>query len=238
MPMLHFRHYSDPPRLGLCAATGDNTYIMNSQSTAQPTRKRRSNAKDQLLQATSDILSQRSGIDVSLSEIAEKSGLNSALIKYHFGNKDGLLLALVERDAALSMDLLNKLVAMDVGPAKKVSLHITGLVNTYAKHPYLHRLIHNLMDSKEKSISEAMVEFFVKPLLAAEQKILSEGVESGVFREVDPTLFYYSIVGACDYIFYARHSRKFITGYEELTPALREKYTVFVSEIALRMLEP
>ena len=93
---------------------------MNSQSTAQPTRKRRSNAKDQLLQATSDILSQRSGIDVSLSEIAEKSGLNSALIKYHFGNKDGLLLALVERDAAPSMDLLNKLVAMDVGPAKKL----------------------------------------------------------------------------------------------------------------------
>jgi AcrR family transcriptional regulator len=40
---------------------------------------------------------QRSSIDISLSDIAQKSGANAALVKYHFGNKDGLLLALLAR---------------------------------------------------------------------------------------------------------------------------------------------
>ena len=48
-------------------------------------------------------MSDRHSIDVSLSEIAAHSGLNSALVKYYFGNKNGLLLALVEREAAAAL---------------------------------------------------------------------------------------------------------------------------------------
>ncbi|GAB3378729.1 TetR family transcriptional regulator [Spongiibacter taiwanensis] len=201
-------------------------------------RKRRKNAKEVLLQAASDLLKARHAIDISFSEIAEASGLNSALIKYHFGNKDGLLLALVERDAAKTMATMEQLVAMDISPREKIRLHIAGVINTYAKHPYLNRLIHTLMDSKSSSVSQEMVEFFVKPLMDAETQILKEGVAKGDFREVDPTLFYYSVVGACDYIFYARHSRKLLTGATNLTPAVRDNYIEFVSEMVLKMLDP
>lgn len=201
-------------------------------------RKRRKNAKELLLQAASDLLKARHAIDISFSEIAEASGLNSALIKYHFGNKDGLLLALVERDAAKTMATMEQLVAMDISPKEKIRLHVAGVINTYAKHPYLNRLIHTLMDSKSSSVPQEMVEFFVKPLMDAETQILKEGVATGDFREVDPTLFYYSVVGACDYIFYARHSRKLLTGATNLTPAIRDNYIDFVSEMVLRMLTP
>ena len=37
-------------------------------------------------------------VDVSLSELSKQSGLNSALVKYYFGNKAGLLKALLDRD--------------------------------------------------------------------------------------------------------------------------------------------
>ncbi len=45
-----------------------------------------------LLVAAGDLMIERNSTDISLSDIAEKSGVNSALVKYHFGNKDGLLL--------------------------------------------------------------------------------------------------------------------------------------------------
>ncbi len=208
----------------------------NAKATPSKPRKRRSNAKEQLMQAASEILTQRNAIDISLSEIAEVSGLNSALIKYHFGNKDGLLLALVERDASKTMGLLNQLVEMDISPTQKIRLHIAGVINAYAKHPYLNRLIHTLMDSKSKQVSQEMVDFFVRPLLEAETQILNEGIEKGLFRHVDPMLFYYSVIGACDYIFYARHSRKFVTGAPELTPVIREKYIDFVADMVLKTL--
>lgn len=56
-----------------------------------------------LLVAAGDLMIERNSTEVSLSEIAQKSGVNAALVKYHFGNKDGLLLALLARDAAAEM---------------------------------------------------------------------------------------------------------------------------------------
>jgi len=202
----------------------------------KPTKKKKNNSKDQLLIAASTILTERNAIDISLSDIAEASGLNSALIKYHFGNKEGLLLALVARDAASTLGLLDQLLAMHVSPAQKVRLHVAGVVKTYAKFPYLNRLIHTLMDSKDPIVAEEMVNFFVKPLLESQTKILEEGLQAGIFHKIDPMMFYYSVIGACDYIFYARHSRKIVTGNTELTPELRDKYINFVADTILKTL--
>jgi len=62
---------------------------------------------EKLLVAASELMIERSSIEVSLSDIAQKSGVNAALVKYHFGNKDGLLLALLARDAATEIRRLN-----------------------------------------------------------------------------------------------------------------------------------
>ena len=56
-----------------------------------------------LLVAAGDLMIERNSTEASLSEIAQKSGVNAALVKYHFGNKDALLLALLARDAAAEM---------------------------------------------------------------------------------------------------------------------------------------
>ena len=44
-----------------------------------------------LLVAAGDLMIERNSTDISLSDIAQKSGVNAALVKYHFGNKDGLV---------------------------------------------------------------------------------------------------------------------------------------------------
>jgi len=191
---------------------------------------------DQLLQATSNILVERNTIDVSLSEIAESSGLNSALIKYHFGSKDGLLLALVRRDAATSLEQLDWLVNMSVTPEKKIRLHIAGIINTYTRYPYLNRLIHLLLTNSEEKITQELATFFVKPLVDCQSRILDEGVAQGVFRKVDPMFFYYSIVGACDHIFFGRYSRKYVYGVDEITRNMKDNYVDFMCDLTLRML--
>jgi AcrR family transcriptional regulator len=75
---------------------------------------------DRLIVAASELMIERSSIEISLSDIGHKSGVNAALVKYHFGNKDGLLLALLARDAATEMAQLEYLLAQPITPTAKL----------------------------------------------------------------------------------------------------------------------
>ena len=100
---------------------------------------------EKLLDAASELMIARSSIEISLSDIAQKSGANAALVKYHFGNKDGLLLALLARDAATEVANLEYLLAQPISPTAKLKLHISGIIRAYHRFPYMNRLIHYLL---------------------------------------------------------------------------------------------
>ena len=197
-----------------------------------------SSSSDKLLAAASAILASRNAVDISLSEIAEVSGLNSALIKYYFGGKNGLLVALARRDAGRSIEQLESLLAMDISAIDKMKYHVAGVITTYSRVPYLNRLIHYLIRQGDDKQSALVVDFLIKPLVAAEQSILRQGVAEGVFREVDLLHFYFAVVGACDQFFAGRASMQAVFGYEAPTDQLVEGYIKTVQEMALRFLMP
>src|SRR5262245_33662615 len=98
---------------------------LNTSATSRLPGGKNSTA-EKLLVAASELMIERAAIEVSLSDIAQKSGVNAALVKYHFGNKDGLLLALLARDAATEMSQLEYLLAQKITPTQKLRLHIGG----------------------------------------------------------------------------------------------------------------
>ena len=71
-------------------------------------------ARDLLLQTASDIMREGDIVDISLSELSLRSGLNSALVKYYFGNKAGLMRALLDRDMADIVHAVDALMAKDM----------------------------------------------------------------------------------------------------------------------------
>ena len=210
---------------------------MNSSADKNSAKRRRGrNSAEQLLDAVSRILIQRNSTDVSLSEVAEEAKLNSALIKYHYGNKEGLLLALARRNAEIAMMQLRHLVEMPLPIEQKIRFHVVGVVNAYARYPYLNRLIHELLESKDEEVVRELSNFFITPLVAAEEALLREGVEAGLLRPVEPIHFYYAIVGACDQFFFSRKSLKYSFGIDEITREVREAYAEFVADMAVKVL--
>jgi TetR/AcrR family transcriptional regulator len=209
---------------------------MSVTTSGQPARPRRRNSAEQLLDAACKILTERNSTDLSLSDVAVASNLNSALVKYHFRNKEGLLLALVRRDAQLAMGQVEHLVSMTIPIEQKIRLHVHGAINTYAKYPYLNRLIHDLLDSKDENVVKDLNDFFVIPLVEAEAKLIQEGVDAGIFRKVEPMFFYYAVLGACDHLFYGRRIMKYAFNVDTISPELREQYADFVTAMAIRAL--
>src|SRR6201995_5553721 len=172
---------------------------------------------EKLVIAASELMIERSTIEISLNDIAQKSGVNSALVKYHFGNKDGLLLALLARDAAAEVSSLEYLLAQPITPTAKLKLHIAGIIRAYHRFPYINRLIHYLLHETTTEAADAVSKFFIAPLLDFHRRLLAQGVKAGEFRNVDPVLFYTSLIGACDHLFFGRHAMSRASGVGPVT---------------------
>lgn len=179
---------------------------------------------EKLLGAAGELMIERKSIEVSLSDIAQKSGVNAALVKYHFGNKDGLLLALLARDAATEMTNLAYLMAQPIPPAAKMKLHIAGIIKAYYQFPYMNRLIHYLLHESSAEAADEVSKFFVGPLLDFHRRLLAQGVAAGEFRAVDPVLFYTSLIGACDHLFFGRHAMSRAAGVGPVTDEVCRDY--------------
>ncbi|WP_315775532.1 MULTISPECIES: TetR family transcriptional regulator [unclassified Bradyrhizobium] len=179
---------------------------------------------EKLLDAASELMIQRSSIEISLSDIAQKSGANAALVKYHFGNKDGLLLALLARDAATEVANLDYLLAQPLAPTAKLKLHISGIIRAYHRFPYMNRLIHYLLHESSAEAADEVSKFFVAPLLDFHRRLIEEGVARGEFRAVDPVLFYTSLIGACDHLFFGRHAMSRAIGVGPVTDDVCRQY--------------
>ena len=200
---------------------------------AEALQTRAPSTKDRLIAAAREIMTERNAVEFSLQDVAARSGLNSALVKYHFGNKDGLLLAILERDAETSLKQVEKLLAREMPAKQKLSLHMAGIIETYFRKPYMNRLVHMLVHERGDEAAQQVSRFFVEPLARFQRQILEEGVKSGEFKEVDPGFFYHAVGSACDALFRWHPESRRIWGVATINDAQRRKYADFVVDLVL-----
>lgn len=186
---------------------------------------------EKLLEAASALMIERNSLEVSLSEIARRAEVNSALVKYHFGNKEGLLLALLARDARTEVRHLDTLLAQPIPPGAKLKLHIAGIIKAYRRFPYMNRLIHRLLHASSDEAAAEVSDFFVRPLFEFQRRLLEMGAAAGEFRAVDPVQFYTLLVGACDHLFSGRHAVSRAVGVGAVTDDDCHDYIAFLTEL-------
>lgn len=88
--------------------------------TSDEKKKPQANAQEHLLDTASQIMRDGDTLDLSLSELSLRSGLNSALVKYYFGNKQGLMLGLLERDMRNIVRSIDTLMSKEISAEEKL----------------------------------------------------------------------------------------------------------------------
>ena len=192
-------------------------------------------SKAQLIEAASSILSERNSVNLTFSELAARSGMNSALVKYHFGNKEGLLFAVLERNSDNWLEALERLLARDdLNPEEKMRLHLRGLMETYARAPFIQRLHNALMrdtnDENKKRIADEMIQ----PVADAQRQIIEDGIAQGIFRKIDPMLFYFSSSGAVSFLYTQNFTLEHTFGYAEIDNELNNRAFDQVIEMVMQ----
>jgi AcrR family transcriptional regulator len=204
---------------------------IKSKERDDPQPGERGSSRAVLLSALSALMTERGTVDISLSDIARHSGLNSAMVKYYFGTKQGMMVALLEDVLGRGLEQLAGLYKMQLSPVEKLKLHINAIIRIYFNYPYINRLIHVLFEDPVSG--EIVAEKINKPLAEAQRKLLEEGIAAGVFRPIDPMMFYFIVLGACDHLFFGHHMLRVAFDVPTIDDDLRKRYTNALLEMIL-----
>lgn len=189
--------------------------------------------KERLIEATAYLIDREETVDVPLEAIVKLAGCNQALVKYHFGNKEGLLIALIERGSVRGVAQTRRLLETDLPPVEKLRRHIRGMIEGHAANPYWTRLTQYLMTSGSPEAREHVSTSFVRPMMDCHAELLRQGVDSGDFAPMNPVFFHLAIQGACDAMFSTRSALALGLGRDRADEKTRAAYAEQISNMVL-----
>jgi AcrR family transcriptional regulator len=188
--------------------------------------------RERLLAAAHELLHERLGGPVSVNDICARAGANVAMVKYCFGGKDAMLVALIQRVVGGFVGELEELDRRHLNASAKLRLHIAEIVRNYVRYPYLNRLLSYQLLGAGKDGAMTLARDFAVPARDWYRRLLAEGHASGEFRVVDPTLFFFTVIGIAEFFFTAQPLLRGF-GIREVDTALLERYISHVTGIVL-----
>jgi TetR/AcrR family transcriptional regulator len=164
-------------------------------------RRDAAGTREALLAAGTGLFAERGYEGVPVWTIAQKAGVNKAMINYHFGGKRKLYLAIVSATFAEIVSSVERL-ADSSRPAPEVLREMVAVVGELVtrRHPHFCAMMLREVLAGGKHLEPELID---KParMLAAVQRIVARGVRDGTFRPVDPLLTHLSLVGSLVFFF-------------------------------------
>lgn len=181
--------------------------------------------RDALLDAASASMRENDTVEVGILDIAARAGVNHGMIRYYFGSKEGMMLALLDRDVKMRIRQLAALFRLSMTPTERMRIHLEGILDTYYQIPYLNRLIQVMVRDASLDRVDHITNELLKPIANAQHRIIEEGIAAGEFRKVDPKLFYFNTIGAADGLYSNRFTLSAVFGgIAAPDDALHERY--------------
>ena len=155
-----------------------------------------SDKREHILTVSEELFSEKGFDGTSVRDIAQKAGVNLAMISYYFGSKEKLLASLVEYRAGYSYGILEELNKDEsLTPWDKID----KLVDFYVDRVLNNLRFHNIMYQETTSVrsDEIRDKIISIKMRNLEQitKIITDGQQKKLFREVDIPLTVGTIMG-------------------------------------------
>lgn len=185
--------------------------------------------------AATDLFASRGFDGASVDEIATASGVNKALINYHFGGKAGLYAAILRQVFEGVSGDLQSIRESDAAADMRLRAVIRLIGEGIDSHPGLPQMVLREVLSGGEHLDDATLPHFLA-IFGVVRSIVEEGMKSGVFRKVNPFATHLGLIGSLMFFFSTEKFRRnriasLPIGFEQPLPA---DYLSHIEELMVR----
>jgi AcrR family transcriptional regulator len=143
--------------------------------------------KDQILDAASEVFTEKGFQKARMDDIVEKSGLSKGALYWYFKSKDDIVIGIFERIFSREARDLEALLASD-GTASYRLMQYTERVTQDVKHvlPYASMAYEFISLAFRNKYFESAFKYYLREHMDILVPVIQDGIDSGEFREVDP----------------------------------------------------
>ncbi len=138
--------------------------------------------RERILDAAAELFSQRGYAATGVDRLAERSGIAKTAIYYHFGNKEGLLAAVVERAATVWTDDIRESASRGSDPAERLDRALSGMRAMVEEKPWILKLL--LLLALEVAETKPEIRAVLHSIFVRARTTIVEGMRDALGRDV------------------------------------------------------
>jgi AcrR family transcriptional regulator len=171
---------------------------MTTQAKNNQTRGRPSNPdkqyeqKRKLIQAAAALLSNQSYRSITIRQLGDTAGVNSAMIRYYFNNKEGLFVALLDHMSSEHFQAMESVMTSE-NPIKEFIMTMLAMLN---QNGGLARMIHDEIMQSDSPLKQAFLERFPKRMASLLPRLIEQQIKMGKMRaNLNPKYTAFTLMG-------------------------------------------
>ena len=207
--------------------------ISHRRGPGRPAGGQSGEAREALLEAAQELMAERGLPRVTVREVAERAGLQPALVNYYFGGKEELLQAVVDRVAGRLLARAAERADSDGTPRERLRAMLRSMVADLTGESYAPRLIVEQVLFGREEVVDEFVKRFASRQFAILDGVVGEGQASGEFRDLETKFLAPQLLGGAIFFFLAQPVLQRLFGLDEITPELAERYADHFADVAL-----
>lgn len=170
-------------------------------------------AQTKLIETATLLFAQKGFYAVSIRELAQAAKVNSALISYYFGSKEGLYQEMLEAQFILIAQMLKMFEeSSPMSPTERITMYAKNIALIHQQRPYLTRFIMSEL-MNPTPCCEAVIKKYISRLFHFLQNTFEEGIAKGEFKsDLNHDFAIVSLAGIMNFFFIAKPI------FQEFTP--------------------